>query len=329
MNLDKISNILAIRTDRFGEFILTLPAIHALKESFPNSSITLMAHPYSRQLVQGSPDIDQIIEYQDPYSRGLLRTFRLINELKRRRFDLAVIFNPKKKFNIVTFLAGIPNRLGYDRKWGFLLNKKVKDFKFLGAKHEVEYNFDLIESLAVQKQKKVFPISIDKDDQDFLDNILKGLGVNNGSSLVIVHPWTSDVTKQWPLASFINLVKRLIKELNLQVILIGGKEEEASAESFSQEVGSGIINLTGKLSLRHLASLFKRSKCLISNDSGPVHLAAAVDTLVIALFRSDIPGKSSRRWGPYGKGHMVIEKPRLEEIDVQDVLEKVKILIMH
>lgn len=318
---------MAIRTDRFGEFILTLPAIYALKETFPRSRLTLMAHPYSMQLVTNSNIIDEAIGYEDRLFAGIPPTLRLIREIKKRKFDLAVVFNPKKKFHLITFLARIPVRVGYDRKWSFLLNKKIKDLKSFGIKHEIEYNFDLIKAIGVNSDKKLPSIYIDNKEEGRALGILAEHGISKESGFAVIHPWTSDPIKQWPISNFIELAKEITNQLDLKIVIIGGRDESERGESLFGNISSDVINLTGKASLKESASLLKYSKLLISGDSGPVHLACAVGTPVIALFRNDIPGKSAKRWGPRGEGHIVIEKNTLSDICVMDVFEKAKELL--
>lgn len=323
---NEIKNILVIRTDRFGEFILTLPAIHALKEKFPSSRLTLMAHPYSAQLISGSSDIDDIIEYEDADFTSLSSIWKLSRKLRSRKFDLAVIFNPKREFNIVTFLAGIPIRLGYDRKWGFLLNKRLKDLKFLGSKHEVEYNLDLVRSLGIETGERIFSIPVSEGDLSYIGRIISDLGLDNLNNLIAVHPWTSDPIKQWPPENFLQLSQRLSRDFSCKVIIIGGKEEIGRSQKFCAGK-TDLVDLTGKLTLKQLAAFFPRCRCLVSNDSGPIHLASAVGTPVIALFRNDIPGKTAKRWTPWGREHIVIEKDNLNKITAEEVLDKVKILL--
>lgn len=326
-NKKKIKNILAIRTDRFGEFILTLPAIFALKENFSQSRLTIMAHPYSAQLIQGNKTIDEILEYDDGRDRGILPTAQIINEIRKHKFDLAVIFNPKKKFHLITFLAGIPIRVGYDRKWGVLLNKKIKDLKSLGIKHEIDYNFDLVKTIGVKSDNRLPSIFIDKPDEARAARLLAEGGITNKSEFIIIHPWTSDSVKQWPIHNFIELAEKIVQETNLSVVIIGGKEEAIKNQKYFTNLNNGIIDLIGKTSLKELAGLLKKTKLLISGDSGPVHLACCVDIPVIAIFRSDIPGKSVTRWGPKSKGSIVIEKNNLDDITVAEVLDQVRSVI--
>ena len=129
--------------------------------------------------------------------------------------------------------------------------------------------------------------------------------------------------KQWPEERFCALALRIAQETNLGVLIVGGPEELEKSAMFSN-LDKRINNLTGKTSLVELASLLKRSKLLVSGDSGPVHLACAVGTPVIALFRNDIPGKGPKRWGPWGKGSAIIEKKSLLDIGVDEILDKIK-----
>lgn len=320
----EIKNILAIRTDRFGEFILTLPAVYALKEAFPESRLTLMAHPYSAELIRNNNLIDEIIPYEDRRFRGIRSTFRLIRQLQDKGFDLAVVFNPKKKFHIITFLAGIPKRVGYGHKWGFLLTKKIKDLKYLGIKHEIEYNFDLLKAIGIDSDKKSPHIYIDKKEEGQALGVLAKCGINKETKIIVVHPWTSDPVKQWPVKYFIELVKRISGELGIRVLIIGGKEEVRKSKECFTNLGDNIINLTGETSLKESAVILKYAKLLVSGDSGPVHLACAVGIPVVAIFRNDIPGKSSRRWGPVSEASIVVEKNNLEDITVAEVVDKVR-----
>jgi heptosyltransferase-2 len=321
-----LTKILAIRTDRFGEFILTLPALHALKKKFPESRLTLMLNPYNVELVEDSPDIDEIIGYNEKRFRGFWGTLRLAGEIRRHNFDTIVIFNPQKKFNLASFLAGIPLRIGYDRKWGFLLNKKIKDLKCSGIKHEVDYNLDLVRLLGAETQEKNFPIVTNPDSENYINRLLAGLRLQAGK-FIVIHPWTSDPVKQWPVEYFADLIKRIDKELGLKIIIIGASIDEARSKDFSGRLSANIINLVGQTTLGQLTALLKRTALLISNDSGPVHLASALDIPVVALFCSAISGKSSRRWGPYGAGYIVIESQNLEDISSDEVFDKVKVMI--
>ena len=121
------------------------------------------------------------------------------------------------------------------------------------------------------------------------------------------------------------MAKEILKDTDLKVIIVGGEEELGkSKEAF---VGLGVIDLTGKTSLLQLGAVLKICKLLISGDSGPIHLASAVGTPVLAIFRNDLQGKTAKRWGPWGKGHSEIEKNCLLDIKVDEVFQKAKEMI--
>ncbi len=326
-----MQNILLIRTDRFGEFILNLPAFRAVREKFPNSHIAVMAQSYVGGFIEGSPNrIDEIITYNPERQKGIWQSLKLIWSLKKRKINLAIIFNPSKKFNIITFLAGIPRRVGYNRKWGFLLTHKIEDKKYLGEKHEVEYNLDLAQLIGAETKDKSLFIPITKENKEFVEKRLANLYLHSGGvsgqgeTLIAVHPWTSNPQKQWQIENFVELAEKISQWENFRVVIIGGREEREFSQRYFANNEKGIVNFTGEFTLSQSAALLKRCKLLVSCDSGPVHLAAAVGTPAIALFRSNIPGVGAKRWGPWGKEHIVIEKMNLEQISVEEVIKAVR-----
>jgi|SRR3989338_159797 len=311
-----IKNILILRNDRFGEFLLNIPALRALKETFNNSRIIALVDPYVKDLAQSISFIDEVIEWRRQ-EHSLIEKLRLINLLKRKNINIAIMLNPSKELNILTFLSGIPIRVGYARKLGFLLTHKMEDKKYLGQKHEVEYNLELVSLVGAKTDNKSLSLTID-------NNVSKELNIENSDNLVALHPWTSDPIKQWPEKNFYELGKRLIKELNMKVVVIGGKEESGKSAELFNNFDINLNNIAGKTTLKQLAAILKKCKLLVSCDSGPMHLACAVGTPVIAIFRNDIIGKSPKRWGPWGKEHSVTEKNNLFEISVDEVFNKIK-----
>lgn len=314
----KIKKILAVRNDRFGEFLLNIPALKALKQSYPEAALTLIVNPYVQELALCLDFIDEVLTWENKKHR-IFEVIAFSNKLRKKRFALCIILNPSKEFNLISFLAGIPIRVGYARKWGFLLNKKIKDDKYLGLKHEVEYNLELAELAGAKIQDKKIHLNI---DIGIAGNFI---GLCADKTLVAIHPWASDAIKQWPIDKFRGLVARLTEESKIMVILVGGPEEiSLSQGSFAGFQDNQVADLTGKTSLKELAAILKKCKLLVSADSGPMHLAAAVGTKVIAIFRNDIIGKTSKRWGPWGQNHTIIESPNLDNISVGEVFNEVK-----
>jgi len=303
----RIKRILVIRTDRLGDLLLNVPAVRALKQRFPGARLTMLVQPHLTETVAGNPDVDAVISYdKGGVERGWRRTFGLVRRLRREQFDLVAILNPAKRSNIIVFLAGIPVRVGYDRKWGFLLTHRFPDLKQRGEKHEVEYNLDLVRMVGATTDDARLFMPCSPEDEAWVGRWLEERGGLSDEPLVAVHPGTSSRSKRWPLERFIAVVDRL-EELGVRVVLIGGSEETAGATQLMAQARALPISAVGALTLRQLAALLRRCVVLVSNDSGPVHVAAAVGTPTVVVFGRTLPGVSARRWGPWGDGHTVVQ----------------------
>ncbi len=313
---DKVKTILVLRNDRFGEFLLNIPAFRALKETFPSARLIAVIKPENRQLAEAIPYIDEIIEWENK-KHSFAQIFTLIGSLRKRRIDIAVMLNPSKEFNIIACLSGIPVRLGYNRKLAFLLTHRLEDKKSLGVKHEIEYNLELVNVIGARTRDKRLSINLPEAE-------LWQLGLSLRGDYVVIHPWTSDTIKNWPASNFKELAHRLAKDLGVGVVIIGGKDEARASALIFNEGSDVLADFTGKTDFSQLAGVLKNSRLLISCDSGPVHLAGCLDVPVLALFRDDLPGKTSTRWGPVTIGSRVIKTSYLSSVTVDEVFSAVR-----
>lgn len=318
------SRLLFIRTDRLGETLLNLPVLHALRTDLPHASIILMTHPALRELLDGHPDLSDVRE--EPLLPGpwWWRAWRLSRVWRAWKPDILIISNPKKEYHLAAWLAGVPCRVGYDRKWGGLLTHRLEDRRVLGERHEVEYNTRLLAALGLAIPASIIlqlPVT-DKANRR-VSQLLDHLGVADTDRLLVVHPWTSNARKQWPLDRFQKLLERVSHLEHIRPVVIGGPDERGQEAAVLSAVGPKVASLVGRLSLPELAACLRRARVVITNDSGPMHLAAAVGTSVVALFGTEDPGSHPRRWGPWGNGHTVIHKP-LDQITVEEVLAAVQ-----
>ncbi|MEI8176163.1 MAG: glycosyltransferase family 9 protein [Candidatus Omnitrophota bacterium] len=319
----QIKKIVVIRTDRIGEVVLTTPVITAMREAYPGAHISMVVRPRVRPLVEDNPYIDEVIEYAPP-AAGLREAFWLRAALIGRAFDIAIVVNPRKESHLAVFLAGIPVRVGFDHKWAFLLTHKVKDLKALAARHEVEYNLDLPRAIGIEPRKK-YPfidvtVPLEKITQKIKEASPTGSDI---CCLAAIHPCTSDPRKQWPLESFARAADMLVDK-GYAVVVIAGVEEAPAARKMIALMKRAPVDLSGKLDLKELAALLESSKFLISADSGPVHIAAAVGTPVVALFGGASEGSKPKRWGPFGHGHIVIQKQNINDITPEEVVAAVR-----
>jgi len=322
---ERIRRLVAIRTDRLGDVLMNLPALKALRQRFPSAELTLVVQPPLDDLLRGQPGIDAVQPYERRHAGRWLGALRWAWQLRRGRFDAAVALNPTKQAHLATLLAGIPIRIGYARKWDFLLTDTLPDRKADGDRHEVEYNLELVSLLGASTADRVPRLTVPAHDQRIVEQLLADAGVDAQRSLIALHPWTSDPVKQWPLSAVAELIEHVSLDDTVSMLLVGGPEEEERARHFLAGVRAPIASFVGRLSLRQLAALLQRCHVLVSNDSGPVHVAAAVGTPTVTLFTGRRPAATPRRWGPVGPGHVVLVDRHPEmPIPVAEVLAAVQ-----
>ncbi len=302
--------ILVVRTDRIGDVILTTPALRALRLHFPEAYIVIMVVPQTRELVEGNPYIDEVIVYDKKNKhKGLFGFWRFIVFLRQRHFDVAINFHTKKRTNLMCFLSGIPRRIGYhNNKWGFLLTDRLPDTRPQGEKHEAQYCLDVLKPLGVQDAEVVLFCPIQTEAEVWADKFLQSNGINESKALIVVHPGASCISKRWPSKKFSTLINALVQRFEACIVLIGGEETKEIAETIKKDTSTKVLDLTSIISLSQLASLLKRAKLLISNDSGPVHMASAVGTPVISIFGRNQAGLSPTRWRPLGRQSFYLHK---------------------
>jgi heptosyltransferase-2 len=316
--------ILFVRTDRLGEVVLNLPVLAALRMAYPQARITAMLSPELAPLLDGVPSIDRQLVHRDgPRWAWGLDAARLAARWRIEQFDLVIISNPKKAFHLAALLAGIPRRVGYDRKWSWCLTDRLPDRKGAGERHEIEYNLELLGPLRLPSADHAWELPRYDREQVEVLQILDAQGIAPSEPFIAVHPWASTPAKRWPAGRYRELLRRITGDGGVRIVVIGGPEAVAEAPAVLPPEG-GAVNLVGRLSLRQLAELLRRARLLISNDSGPMHVAAAVGTRTVVLFGTAQGGAGPRRWGPWGEGHTVISKPSLDEITVEEVASAVQ-----
>ncbi|MFH1664549.1 MAG: lipopolysaccharide heptosyltransferase II [Candidatus Omnitrophota bacterium] len=306
---EKLKNIVILRTDRIGEVLLSTVAVDAVRERYPEARITFVTSGYSRDIVEGRPGIEDIIVC-DTVRKGnvFIKAFKLFALLRKGRFDAAVVLNPHKALHLACYMAGIPERIGYDRKWGELLTRKIKDERAKGEKHEVEYTADLLRLLDPDIRVSAPRLAVDRQAEERVEKMLADKGMVLYRPLVVVHPGSSNPAKMWPAARYAELIKKLKEEIYCDVGIIGGEEERDLVRKIITEADEDVADMTGALGLKELAAFIKKARLFIGNDAGPMHMAAALDVPVLAIFGRNIAGAGPVRWRPWGDGNVVIHE---------------------
>lgn len=294
-------NILIVRTDRIGDVILTTPAISAVRAHYPHSRITVLVSAYTRDLIDGNPNVDEVmVDDRKGKCRGAFSFWRLMLAVKRKNFELAIIFHTKKRANLLCFLAGIKKRIGYrDKNFGCLLTEGVKDDRHLGTKHESQYCLDLLKHLGINTSQADLYLPVRPDAARWVEQWISENKLGD-SKIITVHAGASDPDRCWPAESFARLIDQLSQVAGYKVVVFGAGHALELAKRLKTLCAQPFLDLTGQTSIAQTVALMKRSQLLISNDSGPVHIAAAVGIYVISLFLRDQPGLNPERWRPLG-----------------------------
>ena len=307
---DKL-NILIIRTDRIGDVVLTTAAVHAIRKNYPNARLTMLVSSSTRELVEGNPDLDEVIlDDREGKDKGLIGFWKQVFSLRAKKFDWVFVFHTKRRTNLICFLAGIPRRTGYkNEKYGFLLTEKIMDDREAGIKHEAEYCLDVLNAIGISaplaEAKCVLPVRM--ECEAWADKWLLAHDTQK-NKVLLINPSASDPGRQWPAERFAALIEGLQKKYPYPIAVIGAKNSDA-AQRLLKLVDNKVIDVTGQTSMSQLISLLRRSRMLISNDTGPVHVAAALDVPVVSIFTRNEPGINPERWRPLGEKTKIVVTP--------------------
>ncbi len=299
-----------MRLDRLGDVVLSTPVLTQLRQAYPQAFLAMMVRPACRELIEGHPALNDALVYDKAGpQRSVLGTVRFARGLRRYGFDTALILHPTNRSHWIPWLAGIPMRIGYNRKCAWLLTHRVPHRKQEGAKHEAEYALDMLRVLGIEPATPAPLVPIHPAADQRVRQLLRQQGVSDAALLVAMHPSASDSSKRWPAERFAQLADRLAQEHRAHILVVAGPEDAPHARTVVHQMRQRAVNFAGALSVGELAALLARCRLLVSNDSGPVHIAAAVGTPVVAIFGRNQPGINAARWRPLGSGHIVLEKP--------------------
>ncbi|MDO8730203.1 MAG: glycosyltransferase family 9 protein [Candidatus Omnitrophota bacterium] len=298
--------ILIIRTDRIGDVVLSTPVIRALRKATPHAYIGMMVRPEHRELVEGNPALNTVILYdKNGTEKGWAGNLRFARKLREHRFDTAVILHSTNRVILVSWLAGIRKRIGYARRLGWLLTDKIPYIKKEGNRHELDYNLELLRLIGIdpsagsgQGGRELF-VPVTPAQEIKVAAFLKAQGID-GAPFFVLHPGASCPSKRWPAKHFAAVGDELAKKPGTHVVVLTGPGEERHGQAVIAAMKQKAVPALGVLSLGETACLLKKARCLVSNDSGPVHLGSAVGTPVVSIFGRWGGGLSPARWGPTG-----------------------------
>ena len=286
--------ILLIRLSSIGDIVLATSLLKPLRENYPEGEIVMAVMSPYLPLLQGNPYLSRVIPFEkDGKHRGGLGLLRFILSLRRERFDLAIDLHRNLRSHLITLFAGAERSMSYQKE---IIKRRAMVFlkKRRKGKHTVHRYLKALDPLGVSLDHAEPKLYISEKEGEWAERILEDCGVRSAefrnpqsairNPIIGMAPGARRPTKRWNPSGFAVLGDRLTKELNARVILLGDGYDEEVAREIEERMEEGVSNFVGKTSLRELASLLEQCHLVVTNDSGPLHMATALGRPVVALF---------------------------------------------
>lgn len=306
-----LKRILIRSTNWIGDAIMTTPAIRTLRQNYPDAEITLLALPWVSDVFAASPRIDKIFVYEKKgRHQGLRGKWQLAAELRKKHFDAAILLQNAFEAALITTLAKIPTRGGYTTDGrGLLLTHGVHKDPAIGEKHQVYYYQEMLAGLGLTPGENSLELFLSSDDEASARQGLDTLFSRQGRGPVIgLNPGAAyGPAKRWPAEKFAQLAAQLIEQSHALILIFGTKADQAAAATILAAVPEPerILDITGKTTLAAAMAYIDCCDVFVSNDSGLMHVAAALQTPTIAIFGST----DHIATGPFSDKARIIRKP--------------------
>lgn len=292
--------VLILRLSAVGDVVRTLPAVKALKEHIPSSSITWIVEEPSQALLESQPEIDEVILFpRKRWTKGLKsfkgmgRTIReawgFLADLRKKRFDVVFDFHGLLKSGLLSFFSGSPIRIGYDRKstheGNFLFsNRKVKLPKEKISRFQ--RNLTLLKGMGLEVREVGGRLYIPSEDREYVASFFNKISTPLKRPFIAIHPGTSPKTtyKRWMSDRYAQLADRLISELKATVVFTWGPEELEWVEGIRREMKEPSILGPRTESLTQLGEVFRGCDVYIGGDTGPMHIASLMEIPVVVIY---------------------------------------------
>lgn len=305
--------ILVVTPNWIGDVLFTFPFLAALRESYPAAEIICWTAPRCVELLQGQPFIDELVVYDERKERGIRSKVEWVRSLRKKKFDVVFLLHRSMTRLSLCALAGIPKRIGYANwKQRWLLTDPLwprrrtvgTGFKpaptrqewIQHGKHKVEYFLDLARFAGLKIHRPWYQFYVTEEGKQWAREELTTMGLGD-KPFVVIQPGANWGLKRWPAENFSKLLDRFAGA-QIPVLITGSRTDESLVRRVAGEKRKGVWTSYGKNGLNELAAIFQRASLVVTNDTGPMHLASAVGTPVVTLFGPTQPNLT----GPYGQG---------------------------
>ncbi|MCL4500508.1 MAG: putative lipopolysaccharide heptosyltransferase III [Deltaproteobacteria bacterium] len=300
--------VLVIKLKQPGDVLVSTPVIAALKEAWPRCHLTYLVPRGTEEMVAGHPDLDDLL-IVDRRGETWGQALRFARDLRSLRFDLTIELSGGDRGAFYSWLTQAPDRLGFRRPGMPFWQRRLCFTRLLPQPpvktHLVDQNLEPLRALGIEPQKPRLRFFWDQSIEERTQQLLVSHDLSPGG-FAVMHPGAGWRFKCWTPQGYARVIEALHHDWRLPVILTGAKaaHEQELLSSILRESRVQPVNLAGRLSLKELGALIAKARLFFGMDSAPMHLAAAVETPAVALF-----GPSGVfNWGPWGQGHLVIQK---------------------
>lgn len=290
--------ILIVNVNWVGDVLFSTPFIRAVREANPDAYIACLLHPRCREILESNPRLNEIIIYDEEGAhKSLFGKWAVIRELKKKRFDTAFLLHRSFTKALLTYLAGIKERVGYPTKnrGGIITHAVEEPAEDL---HKVEYFLNIARAYGIDVKDHSYEFFVRDTDRKFVKDLLGKDGVTDKDLIVVLCPAGNWPPKRWPAENFARLGDELAEKFGARIVLSASGKDLKLAEDIKSVMASNPVITAGKTDLKQLGALLERASLVVANDTGPMHMAVALGAKTIALFGPT----SARLTGPYGKG---------------------------
>jgi len=286
LRFKEVQHILLRSANWVGDAVMTTPAVRAVRKNFPRARVTILAKPWVIPVFRNSPQVDEVMQYDaSGRHRGAFGLIRLARDLHQRDFDLAILFQNAFEAALLAFAGGIPRRLGYATDGrAALLTDRLYNFRELKKGHLIDYYLGILSGAGLHLDGRGLELFLSAEEKVHAQALLANLGVDPAEPLAGLNPGaTFGTAKRWLPERFAELSRRLYTEKGYRSLLFGGPGEARLGRQIAAATDGCAINLCGRTNLREAMTLIDSCRFFITNDSGLMHVAAALDKPQLAL----------------------------------------------
>lgn len=306
VDFSQIRKILVIKPRAIGDVLLSTVVLKNLRAAFSDSHIDFLTELPSREVIEGNGNVDELILFDTKRDSGV----GLILKIRNRKYGLVIDLFGNPRTALITYFSKARHRVGYRFKWRQYCYNVVVEPRG-GEVHNTEFNLDALRAIGVPIVSNEIEFPLDTASEQFADEFFRTSPLyergDKGGFTVALNPGGGWYTKRWRIPQYAALGDALVNEFSAKILLVWGPGEENDIRELQSKMPQP-STLLPPTSLKQLGAILKRCDLLVTNDSGPMHIAAAMGTPVVAIFGPTNPTLQ----GPVGKGHEIVRNEKLD-----------------